>query len=901
MYHLAKFVDVSRQKFRKETIELFKNNSIEYTEEQLNNIVETKVKEDVRRGIQTLQYQILTLMTTNGQTPFSSLFIWINEAETPELKADYVMVIEELLRQRIQGVKNEKGAWIAPTFPKILFTLCENNYKPGTEYFYLTKLAAECTTKRMVPDYISEKKMIELKEGNVYGCMGCAEGDELVTYKLNDELYVESIKRMWNRISLKLGYSNVKGQRFNDDKNRFINTSFIDLKIFDSVKRDFVKVNQMNRNISSKWLTVQLSNGRIVDVTDDHPFTTDEKDIIHARDLKPGMKIKCDYNQYSENNYSLDPKYTWLLGMFLADGCYNHQLSVTIDSETENDIEKAFLERTKEFFNMNFVTKFHDRGEKGRYKELYVNSIVDPKSAKEQKILRNDLLKMFGGMEKTSRHIYGNIFECDYKSRLGLLAGLIDADGYIHPHSNIVMMGSTNKELALQQLALAQSCGMKAKMSHNYYRSNCRDKVRYSVTFYPNEDLLNMIVSEKKRNNANLSKNFKTIDDVNDIQYNEVVSIIENHRILNDEGWQYSYDVATESEHFTLSGIYSHNCRSFLAPWKDPETGKYKFWGRLNTGVVTLNLPHVALEMKEENPNWDIHNPEDVKAFYKKFDEYLEIVHKALLQGHKWLEGTKASVSPILWQHGALARLDPNDTIDSKIFNGYSSSSLGYVGLCETMIALTGKDHTDSDENKQFALKIVEHMSDKCKEWNTVPGENHGFSLYGTPEESTTYKFAKSLRKLHGEVKGITDKNFIINSYHYDIRKGLSCGVTPFKKLKFESDFQNFTTGGAISYVEAPNMINNPEAVLKVLEFIYDNIMYAELNCKLDYCHVCEGYGTIEMVRNKDNKLIWKCRNCGNENTDKLDVSIRVCGYIGSANTINQGRMEEVSVRDPNM
>ena len=260
------------------------------------------------------------------------------------------------------------------------------------------------------------------------------------------------------------------------------------------------------------------------------------------------------------------------------------------------------------------------------------------------------------------------------------------------------------------------------------------------------------------------------------------------------------------------------------------------------------------------------------------------------------MEGTKASVSPILWQHGALARLDPNDTIDSKIFNGYSSSSLGYVGLCETMIALTGKDHTDSDENKQFALKIVEHMSDKCKEWNTVPGENHGFSLYGTPEESTTYKFAKSLRKLHGEVKGITDKNFIINSYHYDIRKGLSCGVTPFKKLKFESDFQNFTTGGAISYVEVPNMQNNLDAVLSVMQFIYDNIMYAELNTKSDFCHNCGFDGEIVVEEDAHGKLVWTCPNCGNTDQDKMNVARRTCGYIGTQYW-NQGRTQEIKER----
>ena len=369
--------------------------------------------------------------------------------------------------------------------------------------------------------------------------------------------------------------------------------------------------------------------------------------------------------------------------------------------------------------------------------------------------------------------------------------------------------------------------------------------------------------------------------------------------ISND--YKYVYDVTTESEHFMVNNLWSHNCRSFLAPWKDPETGEYKFWGRLNTGVVTINLPHVALEMKEENPNWDMHNPEDVKAFYEKFDRYLEYCHRALLEGHKWLEGTKASVSPILWQHGALARLKPNETIDSKIFNGYSSSSLGYVGLHETLMALTGKSHTASEENKQFALNIAKHMNLKCQEWNNIPGQNHGFSLYGTPEESTTYKFSKSLRKLHGVVKGITDKNYITNSYHWPVTEGLEDGVTPFVKLGFESEFQQYTTGGAISYVEAPNMVNNIEAVITVMRFIYDHIMYAELNCKLDYCHTCGGYGTIEMIKNKDGKFIWKCHNCGEEDPENIDVSVRVCGYISSANAINQGRMEEINSRKKHM
>ena len=439
--------------------------------------------------------------------------MWINEAETPELKHDYALVIEEILKQRIQGVKNKKGFWIPPTFPKLLYVLTENNYMEGTEYYYLTKLAATCTSKRMVPDYISELKMKENKEGNVYGCMGC---------------------------------------------------------------------------------------------------------------------------------------------------------------------------------------------------------------------------------------------------------------------------------------------------------------------------------------------------------------------------------------------------RSFLSPWKDPETGEYKFWGRLNTGVVTINLPYVALEMKEQNPKWDMHNEDDVNAFFKLLDKYLEYCHQALLEGHKWLEGTLSDVSPILWQNGALARLKPGETIDSKIFGGYSTSSLGFVGLHETMVALTGKSHylpkddKASEENKEFAYRINKYMSDKCKEWNEIPGQNHGFSLYGTPEESTTYKFAKALQKRFGtKIKGVTDKNYVTNSYHVNVKEK----ITAFDKLGFEAYFQDTTPGGAISYIETGNMEKNIQGILDIMKFMYHHIMYAEFNNKPDFCSACDFYGEMKIKKNDSGKLIWYCPNCGCTDETKLQVFRRTCGYIGS-HFWNQGRTQEINDRE---
>lgn len=645
-----------------------------------------------------------------------SLFVWLNEAETPELKADYAMVIEELLKQRIQGIKNDKGAWIAPTFPKILYTLSENNINPDGEYFYLTKLAAECTAKRMVPDYISEKKMRELKEDNVYGCMGAVAPESEVFFRVDGRYFKGPIKSMYNYIIDHFGIQ--EEDQFDEDgnPNKDINLNGVDVSIYDNGCGRYVKCMMMNKNLGNpfkiyeiEYKDAETSSKHTIRVTNDHPL----------------MKLK-DFVKPDQINWS---------------GSIKSINKLCQEIETENLRESDYI----------FVS----------------NADID--------------------------------------------------------HSRIT----------------------------------------------------------------------------DDIEAPRAVRIERIREVKNE--YEYVYDVTTVTGHFMVNGVFSHNCRSFLAPWKDPETGKYKFWGRLNTGVVTINLPHVALEMKEENPNWDMHNPEDVKAFYEKFDRYLEYCHRALLEGHKWLEGTKASVSPILWQHGALARLKPNETIDSKIFGGYSSSSLGYVGLHETMMALTGKSHTASEENKQFALEIAKHMNLKCQEWNKIPGQNHGFSLYGTPEESTTYKFSKSLRKLHGVIKGITDKNYITNSYHWPVTEGLEDGVTPFVKLGFESEFQQYTTGGAISYVEAPNMVNNIEAVISVMRFIYDHIMYAELNCKLDYCHTCGGYGTIEMIKNKDGKFIWKCHNCGEEDPENIDVSVRVCGYISSANAINQGRMEEIDSRKKHM
>ena len=491
--HLAPFVDVSRKKIAAEVEAEMEG--LDVTPERKKEIVERRLRNEINRGVQTIQYQVVTLMTTNGQAPFITVFMYLGEARNAQEKADLAIIIEETIRQRYQGVKNEAGVWITPAFPKLIYVLEEDNIRPGTPYYYLTELAAKCTAKRMVPDYISEKKMLELKvdkngEGHCYTCMGC---------------------------------------------------------------------------------------------------------------------------------------------------------------------------------------------------------------------------------------------------------------------------------------------------------------------------------------------------------------------------------------------------RSFLTPYVDPETGKPKYYGRFNQGVVTINLVDVALSSKG-----------NFEKFWKIFDERLALCHRALQARHKRLLGTPSDAAPILWQYGALARLKKGEKIDKLLFGGYSTISLGYAGLYECVKYMTGKSHTDAGA-KPFALSVMQHMNDKCNAWKKA--ENIDYSLYGTPLESTTYKFAKCLQKRFGIVPGITDKNYITNSYHVHVSEHIDA----FTKLKFESEFQKLSPGGAISYVEVPNMQDNLEAVMSVLQFIYDNIMYAELNTKSDYCQCCGYDGEIKIVED-DGKLVWECPKCGNRDQNKLNVARRTCGYIGTQ-FWNQGRTQEIKDR----
>lgn len=651
--HLAPFVDVSRKKIINNIKEELEISGATLTEEQIKEIAEERLKREIKSGIQTIQYQIVTLMTTNGQAPFITESMYLNEAKNEQEKHDLAMIIEETLRQRYKGTKNKQGVYVTPTFPKLIYVLQDDNIHEGDEYYYLTIMAAQCTAKRMVPDYISEKKMKELKEGTVVIPMGAVFGKEVITYKLNNQLFVESFERAWDRLVSIYGGSMIK---LIGAKSEFIVPE--NMLIFDSSSNGFVKVKKFIRNDDyNRWNRVKF-NGRVLTLTSDHPLPT-QRGRIAVEDLKPGDIVPASkYGKESESS------------------------------------EKYILE---------------------------------------------------------SVEFLGNIGE-------------------------------------------------------------------------------------------------------------------------------YEYDVETESDRFDVSGINSHNCRSMLSPWKD-ENGDYKYWGRFNMGVVTLNIPYVALSSKG-----------DKEVFWKKFDEALELVHKALLVRYNRLKGTTSDYAPILWQHGALSRLKPGETIDKLLVGGYATISLGYAGLYEAVRYMTGKSHTDP-EATPFALDIMKRMNEKCKEWKEK--ENLGYAIYGTPLESTTYKFAKANQRRFGVIEGVTDKPYVTNSYHVHVTEPISI----FDKFNFESQFQELSTGGAISYGESPSMLNNVEAIMKVLSHIYDHILYAEINSKSDYCYKCGYEGEIKLDKNEETgEMIWSCPNCGNHDPKEMSIVRRTCGYLGN-NMWNYGRTNEIHDR----
>lgn len=807
--HLSPFVRISKEKWEKRIKEDFEEIGISYDMDYIEHIVSKRLQEEIKAGIQTIQFQVNTFNTSNGQSPFLSIFMYISE--NPEYEKETAMLIEEVLNQRYEGMKNEVGVPVTPSFPKIIYVLDENNIPQNSQYRYLTDLACKCVAKRMMPDFISAKMMKENYDGEVFPCMGCVDGKEIITYKFNNKLFVESFERMWNRLT---DTFEIHHQYKEDSPNLYMD--LVDVEIYDTEK-GFVNARRIIRNLSNDWVDVHLSNGRRLLCTSDHPFEILGKGKTIAKDLKVSDKMMINPSQYSEENIIFNTDKAWLLGFMLCDGYY--QSNHIFASITAN----GSLQRAINYFTSKF-----------------------------------------GGINKANRHIPNEVFSWNYESKMAFLAGMIDADSYINDNSygsSVVQIVSTNKELALQQMALAQALGMPAKIYHDHYAKGNSNLIRYRVEFYAVKELLDYIVCNKK------CSHYK---EMTSDYYNTWAEVLE---ILPVDANMYSYDVTTDSEHFEVSGIHSHNCRSFLSNWKDKD-GKYKWYGRFNQGVVTLNLVDVGLSAKK-----------DMAKFWDILDERLKLCYQALMLRHERLEGTSTTVSPIHWQYGAIARLSKDDKIDDLLHGGYSSISLGYAGVYECVVSMLGISHT-TEEGEKFALEIMNKLRVTCDKWKKETGI--GFALYGTPLESTTYKFARCLRKRFGVIEGITDKDYITNSYHVNVKEEIDA----FSKLGFEAKFQKISSGGAISYVEVTNLNNNIEAIKQLVDYMYETIQYAEINTKSDYCQVCGFDGEILL----DENLEWYCPNCGNRDHNKMNVCRRTCGYLGD-NFWNQGRTQEIAER----
>lgn len=816
---LAPFVDVSRQKIRKQVESEYSkiirgqmcgdDISAEERERTISEIVEERVREEVTKGIQTIQYQVITLMTTNGQAPFITVWMYIDEVPEGQTRDDLALIIEETIKQRYQGIKNENGAYITTAFPKLIYCLDEDNITEDSKYWYLTKLAAKCSAKRLVPDYVSAKMMRKLKlskgevegEGDIYPPMGAAAGYERVSIKIDNKEY--------NDIRIDEAIHLIRCNMEHKD-TQMPDNPFSHL-----------------RGVCGVYKLTHIPTGLF--------YVGSSKDIErrlseHRYTLRHQQSLGDNYFIGDDNIFNLD--------LEVLEKCDLDYLSVK-ESEWYSKLNSELCVNRKDPVNNgNFDSENRLLALEGMKHSNFEN-----KSYNRYRRLDGDRVKVKSGFTWVPvRSIIVNTSECPLK---------------LYKVGYQVDRGEVRYVTITEDHPLHTHRG----------RVECRNLVE---------------------GDGLLSEDMET--------YYSVVSLREIPSLP-------TYDFETDTDTFNLSGLLSHNCRSFLTPdrsgngWsnianaKNYEHGTPKYFGRFNQGVVTINLVDVALSAHGQWLNSEESTTMDdlYSTFWDILEDRLELCHRALRYRHERLLGTLSDSSPIHWQHGGLARIEKGETIDKLLYGGYSTISLGYAGLYECVKAITGRSHTD-DETKPFALAIMKNLNDKCAEWKAA--EDIDYSVYGTPIESTTYKFSKCLQKRFGVIPGITDKNYITNSYHVHVTEE----IDPFTKLKFESEFQELSPGGAISYIESSDLTGNIDAMLDVIQFIYDNIMYAEINCKSDYCQVCGYDGEIDIVENKHKKLIWKCPNCGNTDRNKMNVARRVCGYI-STNDMNQGRTQEIKER----
>ena len=812
-----------------------------------------KIEKEVYQAVEGLYHNLNTLQSRSGnQLPFTS----INYGTCTEPEGR--MVTKALLEVSINGIGKLHKTSI---FPCGIFQCMKGvNRKPGDPNYDLFRLALKSTAQRLYPNYAnvdwSGNEGYDRNDPKTFfSTMGCVEGNEIITYKFKNNLYVESFKRMWNRLS---DYFISKQQIDGNNENLYLEVD--DVKIYDTEK-GFVPVKKVIRNTSSEWLNVKLSHGRSLICTIDHPFHTN-RGRIRADKLKKNDIININPSQYYEEDLIFDEHKAWLLGFILCDGCYDGHLSSSIAFDTEDDIEIAYIERMKECFDSNVEVVERHRGSKGNYKDLCsvgnITEIIDYLSTK------------YEGLTKARRHIPNEVFSWNYNAKLSFLAGMVDADGYINPtthNGSVVQIGSTNKELALQQMALAQSLGMPCAVYQNHYSKKNPNAIRYRIEFAPSDDLLTFIVSQKKLDNY--------VE--NETNYCFFKSEVNSVTLISDMS-EYSYDVETESDHFEVSGIYSHNCRTANG-WDINGFGQLKD-GRGNICPVTIIMPTLAMEAKEYIINneafWG--TKEIVDYFMQLLDQKIHEAKDMLLERFEWICSQSPDSAKFMYENGVMEGYDGQD-IRSALKHG--TLTIGQLGLAETLQILIGCNHT-TDKGMELAKQIEQLFKDRCAEFKEQYKLN--FGVYYTPAENLCFTAMKKFQEKYGVIPDISDKKFFTNSIHVPVW----IKMTPTEKIDIESQLTGYSSAGCITYVELDGSVkNNLDALETIVNYAMDkDIPYFAINVPNDMCTNC---GYCDDINNE-------CPMCGCNEIRRLR---RVTGYLTGdyKSAFNSGKQQEVEMR----
>lgn len=828
-----------------------------HNDDELDDIREVYAKLRTRKAIydamQTMEYQINSNRVSNGQTPFVTVGFGLGTSWFSREIQRAIFLI------RIAGLGSDHQTAI---FPKLVFTIRHGvNADPDDPNYDLKQLALECATKRMYPDIVFYENIVRLT-GSFKAPMGCVAGHELVTWTDGVATHTEGIGRMWRTLSERYP---VKRQDTGNAEDLYIDLPER-VKIRDSHTGTpaFVPVRRMIRNASRGWLRVTFDNGRMLDCTPDHPLSVEGRGRVYARDLSVGDRVSKTTETRSGGDAYWNPNKAWLMGLLLCDGCYAEPSEVLVSFAAAGEEEIA--QRIETMYPASALRhKLHERGRKGTYREIAIKDSA----------LNTDCVREFDGTAKIRRRVPDGIFGATREERISFLAGMIDADGYLNARSQHIQLGSTNRELALGQMLLAESLGYDARVYMNHYKTAKYEAIRYRVEFRATQELVDSLACSKKRDNFNPAISRHDFDSTPTVR-----SVVP---LDMDEP---SFDVTTVSDYFDVSGVVSHNCRSFLQAWTDPETGEDVEDGRMNLGVVTVNVPRIAIES---------HGDKD--RFWKLFNERMEIAHQALQFRIMRCKQATPVNAPTLFRFGAFGRLGANDNVDQLFKNERATVSLGYIGLYEATAVFYGKnwmrDHGWDPEGKDFALSIVKRMNELCKQWSTAEG--YHYSVYSTPAESLTDRFNRMDREKYGEIEGVTDHDFYTNSFHYPVW----LQPTPMEKLTFEKDFPYYASGGFINYCEYPCLQDNPKALEAVWDYAYNiGIGYLGTNTPIDHCFVCGFQGDFEPTDEG-----FKCPECGNSDPDKCNVTKRTCGYLGNPvqRPMVHGRHEEISHRVKHM